>query len=58
MPALAVTADAGPVRYLPFSDPDPHREIGLCWRTSSTRDALLRELGELLALTLRGVFVR
>lgn len=58
MPALAVTADAGPVRYLPFSEPDPHREIGLCWRTSSTRDALLRELGDLLALTLRGVFAR
>jgi LysR family hydrogen peroxide-inducible transcriptional activator len=58
MPALAVTADAGPVRYLPFSEPDPHRDIGLCWRTSSTRDALLRELSDLLASTLRGVFAR
>ncbi|MGA0839473.1 MAG: DNA-binding transcriptional regulator OxyR [Pseudomonadales bacterium] len=58
MPALAVTPGSGPVHYLPFTGAEPHRQIGLCWRTSSTRDSLLRELGDLLAVTLSGVFAR
>ena len=48
VPELAISKDAR-VRYLPFRDDKPHREIGLCWRVSSTRSELLAELSELLA---------
>ncbi|MFM8355046.1 MAG: DNA-binding transcriptional regulator OxyR [Gammaproteobacteria bacterium] len=56
MPELAVMPKSGPVRYLPFDGPVPHRDIGLCWRTSSTRDELLQALATLLGDHLRGVF--
>ncbi|MEQ8859541.1 MAG: DNA-binding transcriptional regulator OxyR [Pseudomonadales bacterium] len=49
MPELAITSRSGPVRYLPFKGDDPHRDIGLCWRSTSTRSDLLRELAEVLA---------
>ena len=48
MPELAV-ARSGAVRYLPFKGAAPHRVIGLCWRTSSARSALLAELANVLA---------
>ncbi len=48
MPELAITSRSGPVRYLPFRDDDPHRDIGLCWRASSTRVELLDQLAEVL----------
>ncbi len=50
MPELALTKSAG-VRYIPFKgtkDSVPHRDIGLCWRNTSTRAALLEQLAELL----------
>lgn len=47
MPELAVTRGAG-VRYIPFAGIPPHREIGLCWRTSSARGELLVSLADLL----------
>ncbi|MCR9278516.1 MAG: LysR substrate-binding domain-containing protein [Pseudomonadaceae bacterium] len=50
MPKLAVPAAKGTVRYLPFKGSDvPHRRIGLCWRASSTRGALMEDMAELLA---------
>jgi len=55
MPELAIANRTGPVRYLPFAGAQPHRDIGLCWRTSSTREELLRELASLLARTMQGV---
>jgi LysR family hydrogen peroxide-inducible transcriptional activator len=55
MPELAITSRSGPVRYLPFKDDDPHRDIGLCWRTSSTRSDLLTEFAEILARTMKQV---
>jgi LysR family hydrogen peroxide-inducible transcriptional activator len=56
MPELAIAQKTGPVRYLPFEGPQPpHRDIGLCWRTSSTREELLKELATLLAGTLQEV---
>jgi len=48
MPQLAVQSRGGNVRYLPFSGKPPHRVIGLCWRTTSTRAPLLEEMSEML----------
>ncbi len=48
MPELAVPARSGSVRYLPFRGTPPHRVVGLCWRQSSTRAALLEQLAEVL----------
>ena len=50
MPELAVSKTAG-VRYIPFKgakDNVPHRDVGLCWRNTSTRTELLEQLAELL----------
>jgi LysR family hydrogen peroxide-inducible transcriptional activator len=49
MPELAVGARSSSVRYLPFRGTPPHRNIGLCWRQSSTRGALLEQLAEVLS---------
>ena len=46
MPELAVATRSGPVRYIPFRGQPPHRDIGLCWRATSSRAALLDELSE------------
>ena len=48
MPELAITSRRGPVRYLPFRGEHPHRDIGLCWRASSTRGRLIQEMGQVL----------
>lgn len=55
MPELAITHRNGPVRYLPFKGDEPHRDIGLCWRTSSPRRDLLGELAEVLQRTMKQV---
>ncbi|MBX3706207.1 MAG: DNA-binding transcriptional regulator OxyR [Pseudomonadales bacterium] len=55
MPELAVPQKSATVRYLPFSGATPHRDIGLCWRTSSTREELLEELAKLLIDTMRNI---
>lgn len=55
MPELAITSRSGPVRYLPFKDDDPHRDIGLCWRTSSTRAELLGDFAQVLKTTMKQV---
>ena len=48
MPQLAVQQRSASVRYIPFAGKSPHRVIGLCWRTTSTRGPLLEEMSELL----------
>jgi LysR family hydrogen peroxide-inducible transcriptional activator len=48
MPELAVTNRSGPVRYIPFRGKPPHRDIGLCWRSTTPRAALLEQLSEVL----------
>ncbi|MCB1685286.1 MAG: DNA-binding transcriptional regulator OxyR [Pseudomonadales bacterium] len=54
MPKLAVPArTGGNVRYLPFRGQPPYRDVGLCWRKSSTREALIEMLGELLERTMQ-----
>lgn len=52
MPELAIPQKHGTVRYIPFKgSAPPHRRIGLCWRGSSSRAALLQDM----AGVLRGV---
>ena len=48
MPALAVPARSGPVRYIPFKGKPPGRRIGLVWRTRAARTELLEEMGRAL----------
>jgi len=48
MPQLAVQKPSARVRYLPFEEESPHRVIGLCWRTTSTRTPLLKEMSQVL----------
>lgn len=53
MPALAVPGRAGGgVCYLPFRGKVPHRDIGLCWRKSTSREALLEKLAAVLEASL------
>ncbi|NIP15644.1 MAG: DNA-binding transcriptional regulator OxyR [Pseudomonadales bacterium] len=48
MPELAVPPRQGAVRYIPFKGSPPHRRIGLCWRGSSSRAALLQDMAGVL----------
>ena len=48
IPELATHTKAGGVRYIPFAGKPPHRMIGLCWRGTSTRAPLLREMSKVL----------
>lgn len=48
MPELALEDDSKSIRYLPFDGEPPHRVIGMAWRATSTREALLGRLAELL----------
>lgn len=47
--AQAPLASAGSVRYLPFRDPKPHRNISVAWRKGGFRAALLRDWARALA---------
>jgi LysR family hydrogen peroxide-inducible transcriptional activator len=47
MPHLAVREETG-IRYLPFARPAPRRKIGLVWRSTSARKALIAKLSELI----------
>ncbi|MBW8887497.1 MAG: LysR family transcriptional regulator [Fibrobacteres bacterium] len=52
MPWLAAQVplgSAGSVRYLPFRDPKPHRNIAVAWRKGGFRSALLRDWARALA---------
>ncbi|MEZ5559474.1 MAG: DNA-binding transcriptional regulator OxyR [Pseudomonadales bacterium] len=53
MPELAISNRNGPVRYLPFRGAHPHRDIGLCWRPTSPRAALLGEIAGVLKDTMK-----
>ena len=53
MPELAIgKSKQDKVKYLPFSKGKPYRDIGLCWRATSTRVPLLNSLGDMLTETL------
>jgi LysR family hydrogen peroxide-inducible transcriptional activator len=48
MPELAVEDDSKSIRYLPFEGEPPHRVIGMVWRGTTTREALLGKLAQML----------
>ncbi len=48
MPQLATRVRGVGVRYIPFSGKQPYRTIGLCWRGTSTRAPLLKEMAKVL----------
>ncbi|MGR8932509.1 MAG: LysR substrate-binding domain-containing protein [Gammaproteobacteria bacterium] len=47
MPRIAVFEEAG-IRYLPFRSPAPSRTIGLVWRKTSARVALITKIAHLV----------
>jgi len=49
MPELAMDRDGKSIRYIPFEPEAPHRVIGLVWRNTSTREALLERLAQLIS---------
>jgi LysR family hydrogen peroxide-inducible transcriptional activator len=54
MPELAIPQKHGAVRYIPFKGNGPHRRIGLCWRGSSSRAALLQDMAGVLRVVMAG----
>jgi LysR family hydrogen peroxide-inducible transcriptional activator len=54
MPELAIPQKHGAVRYIPFKGNAPHRRIGLCWRGSSSRAALLHDMAGVLREVMAG----
>ena len=48
MPELAMEEGVPGIRYLPFEGEAPHRLVGIVWRVTTTREALLARLSELL----------
>ena len=56
MPELAVTTKAAGVSYIPFAGPSPpSRIIGIGWRTSSPRTALLGQMTRTLREAMAGL---
>ena len=54
MPELARPAEGGGVSYIPFDEPDPpSRTIGIAWRNSSPRVALLDQMTRTLRTAIR-----
>ncbi len=51
LPAMAVNPQTLPkgVTIQRFSNPQPHRQIGLCWRQGDPREKDFRQLGEMIA---------
>jgi len=48
MPRMAARADHSGIRYIPFSEPQPKRLVGLAWRKTTARGVLLERLAGLL----------
>jgi DNA-binding transcriptional LysR family regulator len=55
MPQLALGNRSASVRYIPFRGEKPHRDIGIAWRTSTCRGALLTALSRMLKETMKGI---
>jgi len=49
MPELALGGRVAGISYVPFKGKGPAREVGLCWRSTSTREDLLNDISDLLA---------
>lgn len=52
-PEIAIDEKDTGIRYLPFSEPAPRRNIGLVWRKTSVRTRLLEKLCALIGGTVR-----
>ena len=48
MPELAIDQQAKDIHYIRFQAPEPNRSIGLVWRRSFTRMALIEQLSSLI----------
>ena len=48
MPKIAIRDDEDGIRYIPFSEPTPKRTVGLVWRKTSGRIALISRMIELI----------
>lgn len=48
MPQIALPKNADGITYIPFTAPAPKRVIGLVWRKTSAREALLEIVGRLV----------
>ncbi len=49
MPRIAVREDEEGICYIPFAAPEPKRTIGLVWRKTSARGAVMERLVEMMA---------
>lgn len=47
-PEIAIDEKETDIRYLPFCEPAPHRNIGLVWRKTSVKTVLLQKLSALI----------
>ncbi|OLP50630.1 hydrogen peroxide-inducible genes activator [Allorhizobium taibaishanense] len=52
--ALETEVNRNKIRIIPFTEPQPYREIGLIWRRSSARHADMDALADGLAASVRG----
>jgi LysR family hydrogen peroxide-inducible transcriptional activator len=48
MPQIACEENPQHIRYIPFSSPMPTRRIGLVWRKTSARQAVVEQLRQLM----------
>lgn len=48
MPRIAIRENDDGICYLPFTKPAPNRSIGLVWRKTSNRIALIKQLSQLI----------
>lgn len=48
IPRIAISPHDTDIRYLPFRDPAPSRQIGLVWRKTTTRSTLIKRVVSLL----------
>ena len=48
MPHIAIQPDERDICYIPFKKPAPYRTIGLVWRKTSVRTAVIEKLAALL----------
>lgn len=48
MPKTAVRSQDNGINYVPFSNPAPYRSIGLVWRKTSSRLALIKTIADLV----------
>ena len=48
MPQIAMERDDSGIRYIPFAEPVPSRQIGLVWRKTSVRKAVIERVAALV----------